>query len=289
MTDSSYGSPADPLPTRRSLRAAERAREQAAAEAEEAAKQAFLAQYEEERRNSQPADPFDDGYGEGDPFAHPAEDRSSAFYAAEPVESVFADVPAEPAAPEPAKPAPVTQTTVNYFAIAAIAISIGAAALTLLPAASVATLPVGLLALILAVIGVVRRKGGMVLPAVALIIALAAGGWVGWQQFAPSTEDVGATPAVISASSTGTNVNITALRTGATTTPPPGTVPAPYTATGASAGTTSITVQPAAPTDAVTCDITAGATVLAHKTGKAGQPITCDSAATNTATTTKGN
>ncbi len=275
MTLSSDG-PADHqhLPTRRELRAAERIREQAAHEAEEAAKQQFIADYEAQRR-AEPTEPYgadDFGFGDGtDPWAHPAADKSSAFYAAGPTEGVFENAPATPAPAEPDKPAPVTQTTVNYIAIGAIFVGAVATAVTFLPGADIAALPLAALALILAFVGLVKRRGRATVPAIALIIALGAGGWAGWHQFQP-TSPASTDVSTVSVTSTGSKVTISNVRFGTTATAP-GEVQAPYSTTGT--GDAAVTAAPVEATDTLTCTISTADTAPVRQQGQPGQPVHC--------------
>jgi hypothetical protein len=265
------------LPTRRELRAAERAREQAAHAAEEAAKQQFIAEYEASRlAASEPADPFNDtgfGFDDGtDPYAHPASDKSSAFYASGAPEVVFDGVPAAPVALEPEKPAPVTQTTVNYLAIGGIAAALAAAATTFIPGAGIAALPLGILALVLAVIGLAKRRGSATVPAIALIIALAASGWAGWHQFHSTEAPTAATATALTVTSTGGNATVKDIRFGTTRTSP-GTVPMPYSTSGT--GDAAVTAEPATSGDTLTCTINAPGLAPVHEQGKPGEPVTC--------------
>ncbi|MGW8431556.1 hypothetical protein ACWGJ9_10735 [Curtobacterium citreum] len=270
-------SPQPHLPTRRELRAAERLREAAARDAEEAAKQQFISEYEAARlNNADPADGFNDpGYGFDDTpaFAHPAASKSSAFYASGSPDGMFDDAPVTPVTLEPEKPAPVVQTTVNYLAIGGVAAALAATAATFISAAAIAALPLGVLAIILAFIGLAKRRGSIAVPAVALLLALGAASWAGWQQFHPADEPAAMTSATtLTVTSTGGNVNVKTVRIGDTTTTP-GETTAPFTTSGT--GDAAVTASPAASGDTLTCTITKTGTAPTHQQGQPGQPVTC--------------
>jgi hypothetical protein len=268
------------LPTRRELRAAERLREKAAKEAEEAARQKFIAEYEASRQlAAAPDDQYGGGFGFDDgseAFAHPAADKGSAFYASGSPDGVFDNVPVAPVPLEPEKPAPVVQTTVNYLAIGGIAAAAVAAGATFIPSTSIVALPLAGLAVVLAFIGLAKRRGSAAIPAVALIVAVAAAGWAGWQQFHPSDASAATSAAAttLTVTSTGSSVTVKNVRLGAAETAP-GSVPAPYTTSGA--GEAAVTAEPAASGDTLSCTISAPGLAPIHQQGQPGQPVQCSS------------
>ncbi|WIE81184.1 hypothetical protein [Curtobacterium sp. MCSS17_016] len=285
MTLSPDGNADHHLPTRRELRAAERLREQAAHEAEEAAKQQFIAEYEASRQAAGPDDHYNStSFGFDDdvePFAHPAANKGSAFYASGSPDGMFDNAAVQPVPLEAEKPAPVVQTTVNYLAIGGIAAAAAATAATFIPTASIVALPLGVLAVVLAFIGLAKRRGSAAIPAVALILAVGAAGWAGWQQFHPSdttTTATGAAATTLTVTSTGATVSVKDVRFGTTATTP-GDVPAPYSTSGT--GDVSATAEPATSGDTLTCTISAPGLAPVHQQGQPGQPVHCTSQPTD--------
>ncbi|WIB65333.1 hypothetical protein [Curtobacterium sp. MCBD17_040] len=275
------------LPTRRALRAAERAREQAAAEAEARARADAFAEFEAERGRTQ--GDFDEyGADIDEPFVRPGlPGPGNGGYFPDAGADLFpvADDTAGKKAEEPAGPVRTETSTLNYLAVIAVILGAVAAALPLLPTLTMAALPTAGVSVVVAVIALLRRKGTLALPAIAVALTLAAAGWTGYHQFAPQATT---TAVSISVTSTGKTVNITNLHVAGTDTTLPVTTvgaPAPYAVSTNAAGTVTVTGTPANSRDKVTCSISSAAGALVQQAGLPGKPVTCTTEASAAAAT----
>ncbi len=168
----------DMTPTRRELREAERAMFAKWAEDEQKAKEEFLKQHAEEQKKTQPtvADlfPFQDDDDE------PVEPLAPFAFPVAPLPAPDVTLPSEVSGK---KSSPEIRKNVSLLTVISLLAGVASGAFSFVPQLTVAALPLGGLAVIMAVIALILPGYRRLLPAAALLVSLVATGYTGYNQF----------------------------------------------------------------------------------------------------------
>ncbi len=272
----------DMTPTRRELREAERAMFAKWAEDEQKAKEEFLKQHSEEQKKTQPTVtdlfPFQD-----DDDDEPVEPLAPFAFPVAPLPAPDVTLPSEVSGK---KNSPEIRKNVSLLTVISLLAGVASGAFSFVPQLTIAALPLGGLAVIMAVIALILPGYRRLLPAAALLVSLVATGYTGYHQFlAPPPAPVAhvAAPISYTVQVTGDAAQATkiVLTYGAKSTVKPVTIAGPKlpfsrVVTIPAGATVTVAATSATTGKSITCAVLSKGVTLDTKTAKGpGATVTC--------------